>query len=175
MKRMILAGVLLIAGCEQDDPITPPPPTTAPPATRPTWTNREGERLAHGELTDSLRAAIEAARKSLNRARLAWASAEDRDSWALKWETRTGPDRLTIEHLWVIPVTWTEYRVEGVLASLPLQEFDRKPGDLVSFDSDEILDWVHTLDGPAATHLSGQREGGYTVDELRNRYGVPIQ
>jgi hypothetical protein len=51
-----------------------------------------------------------------------------------------------VEHVWVRPVSWSRFRIEGRLAS-----------------------WLHLLDGT----IDGRREGGFTIDLLEQRHGPP--
>ncbi len=46
---------------------------------------------------------------------------------------------------------------------------DKGRGELVSFPSEELSDWVRFLDGTP----QGSREGGFTMTQLQGRYGSP--
>jgi hypothetical protein len=82
-------------------------------------------------------------------------------------------DSLT-EHVWVQPINWSPFRVEGVLLSKPLRplECGRSAGELVSFPIDELADWLHYAADPA-TNPDAPFEGGFTVKTLEQTYGRP--
>lgn len=173
LSPALLALVLLPIAC--DDVAPPPPPPPPPPAAASSpWQREEGTAVVIAEDGEDLRDAMQAARDTLADANSRWAAADeaDRDRWALKWAA-TSEDGATTEYLWVFPITWSAYRVEGTLASQPSAAIARAKGDVVSFPAEEIADWIHTLDGPVHTHFDGRREGGFTVAVLQDRYGQP--
>jgi uncharacterized protein YegJ (DUF2314 family) len=167
-------AVLAAAACEQGEPpraLDPPPQTT--PDVGSAWRTLDGSAgvAVAGSADDPvLAAAIERARSTAGRARERWqADPKGRDAWAVKWAAPTvGGD---VEHVWVRPLAWSRFRIEGRLASPPQAELacGRQAGDLVSFPAEELSDWLHLLDGT----LDGRREGGFTIDALERRHGPP--
>jgi uncharacterized protein YegJ (DUF2314 family) len=114
--------------------------------------------------------AIERARSTAAQARRRWRAGPGAgSSWAIKWAAPT--IRGGVEHVWVRPVSWSRFRIEGRLASPPHAELvcGRKAGELVSFPIEEMSDWLHLLDGT----IDGRREGGFTIDLLEERHGLP--
>jgi hypothetical protein len=79
-----------------------------------------------------------------------------------------------IEHVWVQPINWSPFRIEGVLLSQPLRPLDcgRNAGELVSFPADQLADWLHYAADPA-TNPNAPFEGGFTVKALEQAYGKP--
>ena len=137
-------------------------------------------------LEQELRDAAAQAQRTARTARERWLEAPPsaRDHWAVKWaapltrgdELRPGgddapPERPPVEYVWVIPVSWSPWRIEGVLASTPQRRIGYVVGDLVGFPVDELADWVHTQDGPVHSHFRGRREGGFTVRVLEREFG----
>jgi uncharacterized protein YegJ (DUF2314 family) len=113
---------------------------------------------------------MDPARATAGRARQRWrADPAGRGSWAVKWASPTVDGG--VEHVWVQPLAWSRFRVEGRLTSPPRLPLacGRQAGDLVSFPAEELSDWVHLLDGT----VDGRREGGYTIDVLVRRHGPP--
>ncbi len=168
--RLVLV-LLAAAGCEQADPGPALPLPPVAPA-RSAWrTDEDGPTVAVPPEDAELAAAVERARATVQEARTRWlaSSGDDRERWGIKWAAPTADG--TIEHLWVVPVTWTRFRVEGRLANQPQRELEcgRNAGELVSFPADELSDWVHFLQGRA----DGPREGGFTMELLERRYGRP--
>jgi uncharacterized protein YegJ (DUF2314 family) len=137
-----------------------------------------------------LDAAIADARRTLDDARQRWSVAkpDERALWAVKWaaplsvDASNQPsadsqlptiDSLT-EHVWVQPINWSPFRIEGVLLSQPLRPLDcgRNAGELVSFPADQLADWLHYAADPA-TNPDAPFEGGFTVKALEQAYGRP--
>ena len=117
-----------------------------------------------GELSEAFEAAVAAARSTIAEARGRWKAASDleRPRWAVKWPAPT-VDGMT-EYVWVEPMHWSRFRVEGRLASPPQRELlcGRELDELVSFAAEEIVDWVRVAD-----ELDLEpREGGFTIDAL---------
>ncbi len=166
--------ILLAAACERQDP----PPTLEPPPATPAdagsaWRIQDGSaRIAvAAEAADpQLAEAIERARATAEQARQRWrAGPGEGGSWAIKWAAPTVGGG--VEHVWVRPVSWSRFRIEGRLASPPQAELvcGRKAGELVSFPAEELSDWLHLLDGT----IDGRRDGGFTIDLLEQRHGPP--
>jgi uncharacterized protein YegJ (DUF2314 family) len=170
-----LAVALGVGACEHVDPPGPAgPEAPAPePAREPSAAWRTLEESAQVAIEDeALAAALEEAsaraRRSAEDARGRWQAleAEARAQWAVKWAAVT-TDGGT-EHLWVLPLTWSAFRIEGVLLSPPRRALrsGRTAGDTVAFPAEELSDWVRI--GP-----DGSREGGFTIDVLEEHLGDP--
>jgi hypothetical protein len=143
----------------------------------------------------ALNDAMAAAQRTAEEARQRWqyTAESKRSGWAVKWAAplvirsslRPQPpqNEPTInaragrfehvdahaEHVWVNPVRWSPFRIEGVLASKPVGELEcgRTLGELVSFPIEELSDWVHFYTVPAANAApSAPHEGGFTLDVL---------
>ncbi len=162
--------VLVNAGCEQGDrgASAPPPPPAPQEAAAPGPT--DGMVAVPDEQHDpQLVAAIRRARDTADTARQRWLETPQtqRDRWAVKWRAPTAAGGF--EHVWVRPVRWSRFRIEGVLASAPRGELEsaRVLGELVSFPIEELSDWMY-----AAADGSTQ-EGGFTLEVLEERYGEP--
>lgn len=175
----VSAAVLMLGGCEvnsgTDGNGTPgenPEPSPSP------W---HGSKIAlpPEEQNGELAAAIEEARATAEEARSKWSQTpqSQRSRWAVKWAAPvSGDDESGVEYLWVQPIHWSPFRIEGLLASEPVHELASMPresqptmGDLVSFPIEELADWVHYQTGDT----NGPREGGFTLDVLDARYGKP--
>ena len=85
-----------------------------------------------------------------------------------------GGDQRNLEHVWVQPINWSPFRIEGVLLSPPVHTLDcnRRAGELVSFPADQVVDWLHFAADPT-TNPSAPFEGGFTVKVLEHAYGRP--
>lgn len=179
-----------LCGCDQQ-PSDAGPPSTAPAAApRPVlWKQIEGESVVavdEPRVQRELEKATAEARRTLDDARQRWSVSKpaERGLWAVKWaaplgaalpstthaaepSTRVSSD--STEHVWVQPLTWSAFRIEGVLLSTPTAplECGRRAGERVSFPIDEVSDWIHfaTAQGDSAF------EGGYTVKVLREHFG----
>ena len=164
----LIAGLTALGGCTAEEP--PPerrPTRTGPPATAPSsrWVEfGEARVTTAGE--SELAAAMTEARATADDARLNWTVAEDRgtDRWAIKWAAPTAEGG--VEHVWVTPLSWSPFRIEGLLANTPVAELEcgRTTGEAVSFPIEAMSDWVHFLTDTD----SGPREGGFTVDALES-------
>jgi uncharacterized protein YegJ (DUF2314 family) len=118
----------------------------------------------------NLAEAVGRAQASAEEARRRWrADPAGGDDWAVKWAAPTVGGG--VEHVWIRPVTWSRFRIEGWLVSHPQAKLlcGRKAGELVSFPAEELSDWVHLADGT----MDGRREGGFTIDLLEHRHGRP--
>jgi uncharacterized protein YegJ (DUF2314 family) len=170
-------------GCADDEFDAGAPTAAAPKPTSPAWRVDEVEgqssiRLAIDEepLKSALDEAIAKARETADAAREQWRASPEsqRDRWAVKWAAPIQGDEQAVEHVWVQPLHWSAFRIEGVLLSQPDRPLDvpsEQPnrGELVSFPAEQLSDWVryHTLD-PA-----GPRDGGYTIDVIEHHAGRP--
>jgi uncharacterized protein YegJ (DUF2314 family) len=166
--------VLAAAACERQEPpsaLEPPPATTADAGSA--WrTLDESARIAAAAEADDpeLAEAIDRARSTAAQARQRWRADSARTgAWAVKWAAPTVGGG--VEQVWVRPVSWSRFRIEGRLASPPQAELQcgRQAGELVSFPAEELSDWLHLLDGT----VDGRREGGFTIDLLEERHGPP--
>ncbi|MHC4210936.1 MAG: DUF2314 domain-containing protein [Planctomycetota bacterium] len=164
----------LLAACEQQEPppaLEPPPVTTADAGS--SWRTLDGSDGAAvaAEANDPILAeAIDRARATAEQARRRWqADPAGGDTWSIKWAAPTAGGG--VEHVWVRPLSWSRFRIEGRLASPPQARLlcGRKAGELVSFPAEELSDWLHLLDGTT----DGRREGGFTIDLLEQRHGRP--
>jgi len=145
----------------------------------------------------ALESATAEARRSLDDARQRWtvANAAERHLWAIKWAAPRAPAAAQgggdaaaaanaadgasagepqVEHVWVQPINWSPFRIEGRLLSPPAAalESGRTQGEIVSFPVDEVSDWIHFSEDPAV-NPAATFEGGYTVKVLEQRYGRP--
>lgn len=166
---------ILLAGCEPGDdpnqntviiPIQPEMPVA--------WHVLDDAlvvSLSEEAIDDELRAAMDVALASADEERENWrfSSNEQKRRWAIKWGASTADGR--IEYVWVRPLAWSQYRIEGVLANSPQNELTcgKIRGDLVSFPVEELADWIRFL----SDDFNGPYEGGYTLEVLTNRYGTP--
>ncbi len=169
--------LMLNCGCERtaDQPQAESPPAVLAPSpwreSGDSWQIALKRDLDQPELAD----AIAQAQATMDEAREQWlvTSSADRTNWAVQWAapavTETGAE--TTEHVWVQPLHWSPFRVEGVLLSEPLTELvaGKSRGELVGFSSEEVTDWVHFVTGDR----EGERHGGFTIDALQKRFGSP--
>ena len=164
---MGLTLIHLVSGCEERDPSPDSSgvraATTAPAATN--WRTIDGSSqiaVPQESPPADLENAIGEARSTMGDARLRWqqASEEQRRHWAVKWKATTTDGGL--EFLWVRPLSWSRFRVEGELANPPQRPLATGAGlgDVVSFPMEDAVDWVHFIEGDP----NGRREGGFTMD-----------
>jgi uncharacterized protein YegJ (DUF2314 family) len=171
--RLLAAGCFAaaaVAGCDRpEEPAPAPAPITAPePAPPSAWREVDGSRIVAVAADDErLRAAMREARRTAPAARGRWAAMDEagRARWAIKWAAPTVDGGR--EYVWMRPVAWSPFRIEGRLASPPqrMLESGRVLGDLVSFPHDELADWF--LENGA------QHEGGFTLRVLDEHFGAP--
>jgi uncharacterized protein YegJ (DUF2314 family) len=167
-------------GCEQRDPAADRQAARPDQHAKPSlWRNEDGATVigVEAEAEDrELLAAIAEARRTAPEARKRWeiAAAEDRARWSIKWAAPTIDQG--IEHVWVRPVNWSPFRIEGVLLSSPIHELGcgKTKGEIVSFPIEELSDWVH-LTGESSTPGTPPRntEGGFSEKVLEKRFGKP--
>ena len=147
--------------------------TAAPEPTASPWLQTgTGHAVAADDadvtLAEGLATATAEARATAERARTAWmaASPTDRATWAIKWAAPT--EAGGTEHVWVVPVSWSPFRIEGRLVSTPQTRLacEAGEGDIVGFPIEELSDWVRRLS-------TGDREGGFTIEVLEGVYGEP--
>jgi uncharacterized protein YegJ (DUF2314 family) len=151
-------------------------------ATQPSpWRTQSGSHVValQDESADrEMMAAIAQARATASEARRRWnaADANDRQRWFIKWTapvdaaTTEGEER--VEHVWVRPLTWSAFRIEGILQSQPVTQLacGKSLGEIVSFPIDELSDWMHLSSEPDA---DPPFDGGFTVKVLEQRFGKP--
>lgn len=169
----VLAAVLLATACERDvrapDVVEGDAPTTRA-TSRQAWRaagDSEVRALRDEEEEADLAVAIADARETLDDARIRWqARQRDPDAakgfWAVKWRAPTTDGGA--EYVWVEPMTWSAFRVEGRLASPPQRELacGRQRDDLVGFPAEELVDWVRYDNA----EFRGAHEGGFTIAAL---------
>ncbi|HRP63140.1 MAG TPA: DUF2314 domain-containing protein [Phycisphaerales bacterium] len=179
-KRGIVAIALAVAcaGCEDAalrDGLQPPAASASPTVA----SNDLGEVRAHLIERDdpAMLAAMAQARETADEARTRWQASPEsaRMRWAVKWaapnESSEADDEAepSVEYVWVLPLHWSPFRVEGILASDPIMPLACKAreGDLVSFSIEELADWVYIND-------EGAIEGGFTAAVIAARHGHGI-
>lgn len=172
---LLTLAAFLASGCADDAA----PPATSPPSKTPSaWHSGNGSALvgvddeAHQA---ELAAAIAQARATAEQARKDFLTATptEKTRWWVKWGATTVNEE--VEHVWVQPLNWSPFRIEGLLASSPLAELTcgKSVGELVSFPIEELSDWIHfTGDSPDPT-LNDPHEGGFTARVLESHYGTP--
>ena len=171
------ASLAPFAGCEQSEPALPPdqPPLEAPAAAPQTaWRNVNDSLQVAVEVAgdeEQLVKAIAQAKSTLEQARQRWQRSGEieRRKFAVKWRAET--DSGGLEHLWVRPVTWSAFRIEGSLLSPPTTTLlsGKVAGDFVSFPIEDVSDWVYLYSGDP----DGRRDGGYTLDVISRQFGQP--
>lgn len=179
---LLLTIAPVISGCNDgNDSGSAPPAAPAVVGDKPSrWRSKDSSvtvAVPDEDADRELAAAIAQARASAGEARQRWAAAapQDRSRWSVKWAAPTVDGR--VEHVWVQPANWSGFRIEGLLASQPINELacGKTLGELVSFPSDELSDWIHDTTVNESPPSSGARtfEGGFTVKLLEQRYGRP--
>jgi uncharacterized protein YegJ (DUF2314 family) len=190
--RFYASSILLLSLCACEPADQRQQPSSAPSAPEADVTRRwkriNDSTVIAIDISDvkvhaQLDAAMAEARRTLDDARHRWSVAkpDERALWAVKWaaplalESSAHPSvDSPIEHVWVQPINWSPFRIEGVLLSQPLRPLDcgRNAGELVSFPADQLADWLHYAADPA-TNPNAPFEGGFTVKALEQAYGRP--
>ncbi|MHC5027277.1 MAG: DUF2314 domain-containing protein [Planctomycetota bacterium] len=169
----VMVAVSALVGCEETTaPVDGPGRQSAAPEEAPSPWLPDGAGgytvIAGDDIAAVIADAVAEAHATMDRAREAWQAtdARGRADWAIKWQARATQGRT--EYVWVEPLNWSPFRVEGRLLSRPNWplECDAVPGDIVSFPIEELSDWVRRLPG-------GTREGGFTISALEAEYGPP--
>ena len=187
----VVLAICLMCGCEPPSSNSGDHAATAPAQTsqQPVWwRNVQGATVVavnEPAVRQQLEQATNEARRTLNDARMRWgvSKPEERSLWAVKWaaplaERAVDHDEATptggaanesVEHIWIQPLTWSAFRIEGALLSTPTRalECGRTSGEIVSFPVDEVSDWIHF----ASEQADAAFEGGFTVRVLQERYG----
>jgi uncharacterized protein YegJ (DUF2314 family) len=176
MRLLLLSiPIALLCSCGPPDSPDDTDRTAAPPESRSDWIRIDDSLVVSlpedAASDEELIRATDEAHVAAIQAREDWRNSppEERTRWAIKWAAPTFDDR--IEYVWVCPVSWTEHRIEGILANPPQNELAcaRTMGERVSFSAAQMTDWLHYLtDDP-----TGPFEGGYTVKVLAKRFGTP--
>jgi len=167
----ILAAVITahLSGCIDEVEPTAPAPSQSVSVETPWHTHNGQSAIAVASDTDQvlLEQAAAQARATVDEARTQWLATPEvqRGNWAIKWaiELENG----SIEHVWVQPLHWSAFRIEGLLLSDVLTESDDAytRGQLVSFPVEQLTDWVY--------QSNGERRGGYSMRVLEDQYGQP--
>lgn len=156
----------LAMGCER--PVSQAPDDTAPPA-QPhrevsIWDEVGSSQLVSIEdeqLRADLKSAMHEARETAEDARRRWEVADERQrtNWGVKWAAETAGGG--VEYLWVEPLAWSPFRIEGLIANHPQSalECGKGLGELVSFPIEQLADWLYLPTGD----IDGPREGGFTL------------
>ena len=177
----LLGGSLLLLvtglGCEpleQSDSGPAPGTKTPPPAVASNWHTLDDALVVQvegDEFYEELELAMAEARKSADEQQKKWLSSPPsrKTRWAIKWAATTTDGR--IEYIWVHPVSWTQFRIEGTLANTPINELAcvKTLGESVGFPIEELADWIHYT----SASFDGPYEGGFTIKVLQERYGEP--
>lgn len=177
MRRLgAVALIVAAAGCEdasQRDGLQPPGVASA--SSSITTDETAGIRVHLVERDDAeMLAAIAKARETADEARTRWLASPEsaRMRWAIKWAAPNELDETddeseqSVEYVWVLPLHWSPFRVEGILASEPVEPLAcrAREGDLVSFAIEELADWVYFA-------ADGTLEGGFTAAVIAAREG----
>jgi hypothetical protein len=190
--------------CEQtaDDARPPATPPQLESQRSPAWQRLHDSAVVAVDdpaIQRELKDATAEAHRTLPDARQRWSIAKpaERAVWAVKWAAPLAPRvaeaqdlsagssppakeedtvaaSLPVEHVWVQPVNWSQFRIEGVLLATPAGalECGRSAGEIVSFPIDELSDWIHFASDPSAQSVP-TFEGGYTVSVLEKHFGKP--
>lgn len=186
---VLLCITLACPGCDTrtaDSQVAPADPAPQSPwqSSASGWLISIPESLEHAELAE----AIQSARDTAAHARQRWLESpqSQRRNWLVQWavpfeapaDAATDSDAIddnytAVEYLWVQPLHWSSFRIEGILISQPANPLpnDRSRGQHVSFPIQELSDWVCFTTGDA----HGPREGGFTLAILEAKYGTPPQ
>ena len=172
--RIAWIVLALPVACEDPGPgpaRNPPPPPARAARTASPWQPSDGSQLlavppasADPVLAAELSRAISQARATAGDARKRWLDRPD-DRWAIKWAAAT--EAGGVEHVWVEPMRWSLFRIEGRLVSPPREPLacGRTLQEFVSFPTEELSDWIVTTET--------RREGGYTIKVLEDHFGQP--
>jgi len=175
--KLTMTILIALSGCDRSQEAAPKSSGAAselsPPQHTAAW---RGNTIAVDDervrtlLRDAMNRARETAAEARNR--FDESTAVERRRWLIKWaHGATSSDGLSddeTEYLWVRPISWSEFRIEGVLLNAPLQD-EFAPGDIVAFPAEELADWVYLVEGT----FDGAMQGGYTVVVLEQEYGAP--
>lgn len=112
------------------------------------------------------------ARETAREASKRWQQANpmQQENWLIKWAAPIkAQESKKNEYVWVKPIEWSPFRVEGILVTSPAGEIGFREGDLVAFPVEELYDWIYKIEGT----MDGPRQGGFTVDILEKHFGTP--
>lgn len=185
IAMVVGVSALMIAaisfGCEERDPRALTDSPSASPEAESPWRvdDVNGERsvrrsIERAEMHEQLAAAIEQARETADKARRQWRETPESQQhrWAVKWAARIADDADAVEHVWVRPLHWSPFRIEGILLNepdRPLAASGTSPsrGEIVSFPVEELSDWVRWH----ADKPNDRRDGGFTIAVLERTGG----
>jgi uncharacterized protein YegJ (DUF2314 family) len=145
-------------------------------APQPSAWVRDGDgRSAHVVLTneavDELSDSIEEAQKSAPQAQQQFATAlpHERLRFLVLWMAPTADG--SREFVWVRPVTWSPFRIEGELLSQPTAplEAGSTAGDSISFPIEQLADWIIF----ESSRPGQPAQGAATLSEIEKRVGTP--
>lgn len=181
-KHFMLATAIFAAfcaslpGCEPlEEPEAPEPASTSQekPSRWKLLENATVVSLPEDEPDAELEAAMIEARNTAPGQSELWLTArsERQDRWAIKWAAPTAEDR--VEYVWVRPLSWTQHRIEGILANTPQNELAcaKTLGEPVSFPARQLADWIHFQ----TDNFDGPYDGGFTVRILNERFGESMK
>ena len=169
--KLLLCVCFLLHGCIDEPATNIPQPTKSAPSH---WKVIHGAKVVatDAETDAKITEAMAQARSTAETARARWSAASEieRDRWAIKWAAPTLSQQ--VEHVWVKPLNWSPFRIEGVLLSQPIAELEcgKHEGGVVSFPIEELADWILVLE-QSAEHAGREFEGGYTVRTIEDRFG----
>jgi uncharacterized protein YegJ (DUF2314 family) len=176
----VFVAALVLTGCDGQDRSASSDSAGAQTDRPPSpWSFREGAAIvsvSEDQDDPNLVAAIAKARATSAEARQNWLKADEtqRQNWYIKWAAPTADQ--SVEHVWVQPINWSQFRVEGRLVNAPVRELidGKAEGDVVSFPIEELSDWIHAANATSgAIDFNAPYEGGYTVKLLQQKFGSP--
>ena len=161
ISRCIMVSLALVTGCQERQAQESSQASVQPPS----WQQDESGRwivpLDSSQANPELLAAIEDGRawaaQTRDAARIEWNQLLpiQQQKWSILWAAPTDTtEGLDSEMLWVIPISWTEHRVEATLASTPGNRTDLVLGDLIGFPVEELADWTdHSTTPPRGNEV----------------------
>ena len=167
----LLSCVIALQACEPPAAPSPGIADAAPSA----WVHTPGESTArvvlNADALEELAPLIAQAQKTAPAAREQFNDSlpHEQLNFLVLWQTRTTDG--SREFVWVRPVSWSPFRIEGDLLSEPTATLESGglPGELVSFPVEELADWVildANIPGRAA-------KGAATLSAIEQRVGTP--
>jgi len=173
--RLPLISLLIVLStlqaCDQSDHDISKQTSTAQQSSA--WVRDEvsSHAVLTSDAVNALAESIEEAQRTAHEAREQFNKAlpHERVRYALQWMARTVDG--SREFVWVRPVEWSPFRIEGVLLSQPTGELEvgAVPGELVSFPIEELADWVILDDNHPGTAV----KGATTLNAIEQRIGTP--
>ena len=121
------------------------------------WVIPLGDKRSNPELLAAITDGRGRAEQTRDAVRVEWNTLlpVEQQQWSILWAAPTdAADGVESELLWVIPLSWTEHRVEATLASTPGHRTDLALGDLVGFPIEELADWAdHSTTPPRGNEV----------------------